>query len=149
MIIFNRGAASTVTLSSPQEVIINHLDDSIRLGDGSSFLTSTTVSGKVGLDVAIINVSNTFTVYTVSVPSANTEVFQALPINTTHFGLRVRGATSDLKLAFVAGQSGSNYEEVGRGERYDSPSFESSSVTLYFQTTQAAQVVTITACHRV
>lgn len=36
------------------EVIISHLDDSIRLGNGTNFLTSTTVSGKIGLDVNII-----------------------------------------------------------------------------------------------
>lgn len=37
------------------EVIISHLNDSIRLGDGTNFFTSTTVGPKVGLDVAIIN----------------------------------------------------------------------------------------------
>lgn len=37
------------------EVIITHTDDSIRLGDGSNFITSTTIGPKVGLDVNVIN----------------------------------------------------------------------------------------------
>jgi hypothetical protein len=37
------------------EVIISHTDDSIRLGDGTQLVTATLVSGKVGLDVNVIN----------------------------------------------------------------------------------------------
>lgn len=36
-------------------VAVSHLNDSIRLGDGTSLLTSTLVSGKQGLDVNLIN----------------------------------------------------------------------------------------------
>jgi hypothetical protein len=38
------------------EVLITHTEDSVRLGDGTDFLTSTHVGPQVGLDVAIINV---------------------------------------------------------------------------------------------
>lgn len=37
------------------EVDIQHTNDSIRLGDGTNYLTSTTIGGDVGLDVNIIN----------------------------------------------------------------------------------------------
>lgn len=37
------------------EVIIDHTNDSIRLGDGTNFISSTTVLGKIGLDVSVIN----------------------------------------------------------------------------------------------
>lgn len=37
------------------EVIISHVNDSIRLGDGTNFITSTTIGPKVGLDVNLIN----------------------------------------------------------------------------------------------
>jgi len=40
------------------EVIITHIDDSIRLGDGTNFFTSSTIASKIGLDVAIINEVN-------------------------------------------------------------------------------------------
>jgi hypothetical protein len=39
------------------EVLITHTEDSIRLGDGTNFITSTTVGPKVGLDVNVINSS--------------------------------------------------------------------------------------------
>jgi len=42
-----------------QEIIISHLDDSIRLGDGTNFLTSTNIGADYGLDVNIIGGSLT------------------------------------------------------------------------------------------
>lgn len=45
------------------EVVISHVDDSIRLGDGVDLVTATTVGSDVGLDVNVIGgvVSGTFT----------------------------------------------------------------------------------------
>lgn len=37
------------------EVDLSHIDDSVRLGDGTNFLTSTTVGADIGLDVFNIN----------------------------------------------------------------------------------------------
>ena len=37
------------------EVVISHLNDSIRLGDGTNFITSTTIGPKTGLDVSVVN----------------------------------------------------------------------------------------------
>jgi len=37
------------------EVAIHHTEDSVRLGNGTDFITSTTLSGKIGCDVYIIN----------------------------------------------------------------------------------------------
>ncbi len=37
------------------EVDLSHIDDSVRLGDGTNFLTSTTVGSDIGLDVYNIN----------------------------------------------------------------------------------------------
>jgi len=37
------------------EVAIVHTEDSVRLGNGTNFLTSTTIGGDIGLDVNIIN----------------------------------------------------------------------------------------------
>ena len=39
------------------EVDLSHIDDSVRLGDGTDFFTSTTVGADIGLDVNIINAS--------------------------------------------------------------------------------------------
>lgn len=45
------------------EVVISHLDDSIRLGDGSNLVTATPVGSDIGLDVNVIGgvVSGDFT----------------------------------------------------------------------------------------
>lgn len=40
------------------EVVISHVNDSIRLGDGSNFFTSTYIGPKVGLDVGVVNEVN-------------------------------------------------------------------------------------------
>lgn len=52
-----------VTLPDNQEIVISHVDDSIRIGDGTKFATATQVSSKVGLDVNLIGgiVSGNFT----------------------------------------------------------------------------------------
>lgn len=39
------------------EVDLSHIDDSVRLGDGTDFFTSTTVGADIGLDVNLINAS--------------------------------------------------------------------------------------------
>lgn len=37
------------------EVDLSHIDDSVRLGDGTNFFTSTTIGSDIGLDVNVIN----------------------------------------------------------------------------------------------
>ena len=46
-----------VTNSLGIDVDLDHTEDSVRLGDGTNFLTSTTVGPDIGLDVNIINAS--------------------------------------------------------------------------------------------
>lgn len=48
-------AEVTANFAGAQEVIISHVDDSIRLGDGISLVTTTTIGSDVGLDVNVIN----------------------------------------------------------------------------------------------
>lgn len=54
-ITINRSGTSTVEFAQPQEVVINHADDSIRIGNGASLVSATTVGAKVGLDVNVLN----------------------------------------------------------------------------------------------
>jgi len=49
--------SATAVIAPGLEINISHTDDSIRLGDGTSLVTSTNVSGKQGLDVNVINSS--------------------------------------------------------------------------------------------
>lgn len=62
------------------EVELSHTTDSVRLGDGTNFLTSTTVSSKVGLDVNVIGGSITTT------NSANGTPGSAAPSQATQVG---------------------------------------------------------------
>lgn len=50
-------------LEGGTEVVISHLDDSIRIGDGANLVTATTVGSDVGLDVNVVGgvVSGNFT----------------------------------------------------------------------------------------
>ena len=47
--------SATLNPGGSSEVIISHTDDSIKLGDGTNLVTTTTVASDVGLDVNIIN----------------------------------------------------------------------------------------------
>jgi hypothetical protein len=63
------------------EVIISHTDDSIRLGDGTNYFTSTSLSGKVALDVNTVNnvqlFDMKFDTITATYPLATQEVYQS------------------------------------------------------------------------
>ena len=63
------------------EVIISHVDDSIKLGNGVDFITSTYIGPKVALDVNVVNSVQLFTVpydaITTQYPSATQEVYQS------------------------------------------------------------------------
>lgn len=51
------GALDVNVASGNLSVDLEHTEDSIRLGDGTNFLTSTTVGADIGLDVNLINAS--------------------------------------------------------------------------------------------
>lgn len=47
----SRAAAATVAFSTPQEIVISHADDSIRIGDGSNLL-SVNANGSIDINTA-------------------------------------------------------------------------------------------------
>lgn len=53
-----RTDSATVLDGGDLKVQMSHTEDSVRLGDGTSFLTSTTIGPKIGLDVNILNTLN-------------------------------------------------------------------------------------------
>lgn len=81
------------------DVNIQHTEDSIRLGDGTNYLTSSQVSGKNGLDVNIIN----STPIPVTIPgglSINIDAFNSTPDNILLVGSQ-NGTTTGNKYGFV------------------------------------------------
>lgn len=63
------------------EVIVNQADDSIRIGDGTNLVTTTTAGSKVALDVNTLNPVQIFTLpfdaITATYPSGTQEVYQS------------------------------------------------------------------------
>lgn len=80
-------------------------------------------------------------IYNKAITLAATEESQVLTNGTKRFTIRVRGYSS-LKLAFVSGESGTNYITIPRGCSMTSDWLDVSD-TLYFQTDKANQVVEI------
>lgn len=74
---------------------------------------------------------------------ANTEYSYSLPVGTKFFKLKSR-TVSDIKLAYTATESGTNYTSICYGFEYESPPFEiDTSITIYFQATVANTVIEI------
>lgn len=80
-------------------------------------------------------------VYNVSMATANTEYSQALPTSTKRFTFQLRAA-NDCKLAFTAGQSGTNYITIKSGSSYTEEQLDA-NITLYFQSAVATQMAEI------
>lgn len=143
---------ATLSIGSGIAVIIDHTNDSIRLGDGTDFITSTTVGADVGLDVNIINSTpisvildgvSVGGVVNTTMASANTEYSYVLGTTTKKAKLQLRG-TGTLKLAYSPGTSGSAYLTIPAGSSHilDNLDF-TSPTTLYFQCTAAGRTLEI------
>lgn len=79
----------------------------------------------------------------VSMPSAATEYSYTLPTGTKQFLLLPLDLTT-FQVAFVSGQSATNYIPLGRGVHYGESSLSlSSSKTIYFQSPDAAMTAVI------
>lgn len=131
-----------VKLSAPAEVIIDHTNDSIRLGDGTDFFTSTTKGSKIGLDTYEVPYVDAFEIVNLSIPLAATEVSQSIPVGTRNFIVKIRNGASDFRIAFGAGETATKYIQFCRGQNWTSPDFDGSSVTtIYLRTGKATQVV--------
>ena len=83
------------------------------------------------------------TIYNVALGPVNTEQSQALPVDSKGFTIKTRG-TSELKLSFSVGTSGTNYITIPCGAVY-SDEFFTESLTLYFQSPQTGDTVEIIA----
>jgi len=127
------------------EVIITHTEDSIRLGNGTNFFTSTTIGSKLGLDVSVIKDSTNLVtlpvIANISVPTANIEQSYSLPSNTKRFKLQARG-DSKIQLAYTNGQTNVQFITVFPGNDYNEINIEG-SLTLYFRTNKNNETIEI------
>jgi hypothetical protein len=138
-------ANATLTTSGQLEVVIDHTEDSIRLGDGTSFITSTTSGGKVALDVNVIGSSNLQTtpfIANLSMPLANTEYSYAIPANTTILKFRSR-ESGRVRFAYISGGTSSTFFTLSMGATYEVQNINSVGNTLYFQSNKTGEVIEI------
>ena len=83
------------------------------------------------------------TIYNITLGPVNTEQSQTLPPDTKGYLIRTRG-NAVLKLAFILGESGTNYITIPKNSNYEDLFF-SNEITLYFQSQQTADLVEIIA----
>ena len=91
---------------------------------------------------SVVNAAQTPTIYNVPVPTADTEVSQAILDGTKRILIKTRGPGS-LKLSYVATESGTKYITIGGNASKDIDNLNTSSLTLYFQSPLASQTVEI------
>lgn len=138
-------ANATLSTSGQLEVILDHTEDSVRLGDGTNYITSTVSGGKRALDVNVVGLSNLQTtpfITNLTLLLANNEYSFSIPANTTSFRFRARG-TSSLKFAYTAGGTSTNFYTLSRGASHEVKNINSVGVTLYIQGDKPGEVVEI------
>lgn len=119
----------------PIEVIIDHTTDSIRLGDGTSLVTTTTEGSKVGLDVNIVNAPTATTplVTNITYGTINSEVSHAFQAGTKRFLIRFRGRAK-MNISFTAGTTGTNFITLRASSTYVEEDIKNTgSLTIYFR----------------
>ena len=133
------------------EVIIDHTNDSIRLGNGTSFFTSTNENGDIALDVHISNSSLSVTsnpittplITRVPVPLANTEYSFTIAAVTKKVKFRA-GRRGKLQYAFSSGDSFTGYYTVDKGDQEIFNSLDLiGSITVYFNSDTAGETLEI------
>ncbi len=85
------------------------------------------------------------TIYNVTLANANSEYSQALPADCRKVQISARAAGGDIKLAFVANDSGVNFVTIPVGQTYSVENIYLEGATLYMQTPTPGVVVEILA----
>jgi hypothetical protein len=107
-------------------------------GSKAEYKLRSFVIGSVGISTGSPVVQN------ISCPLINTEYSAVLPAGVTSFTVKARAQNADLKLAFVATQSGTNYLTVPAGGSYTKDMAQLTlATTIYFQLNKASQTVEI------
>ncbi len=82
------------------------------------------------------------TIFNISMANANQEYGQALPVLTKTVLIQNRNSVA-IQLAYIQGQSGTNYITIPAGASKSLDGAWVSSLTLYFQSPSAGQVCEI------
>jgi hypothetical protein len=100
----------------------------------------TKVRVSVADPVASAPLVTTKTIENVTIASANVEQSHTFPANTLFYMLKARGI-GRIQIATASGQSAISYLTVSPGTAYESPIFNGTTVTIYFQSPTAGLVI--------
>lgn len=143
------GSVNIGTVNAELEVQLSHKDndpdvgdvhDSVRVGDGVDQLE---INPDGSINAVIVSGGSVADPFVANVPaaSAGTEYSFAFPTGTIKFKLRARG-TSKLQLAYVLGDTATDYFTLIAGNSYDE-SMDVSGKTIYFLANKNTEVVEI------
>jgi hypothetical protein len=143
-------AQVTVTaVDTEVEVEVDAADgDNIAIAneDGSKKVTVTTIGSIEALDVNVANLDITVDspiITNVSIPTLATEQSFSIPAGTKRISVKIRG-NAQLNIAYISGQSGTNYILVPIGTEYIEDNLNlTSPLTMYFQANKNTQVLEI------
>lgn len=131
------------TFSAPPggiEIILDHTEDSVRLGDGTDFFTSTTNGSSVGLDVNLINDEISIAeigvaspvIVNVPVTIQGQQYTAVVPQAAKRFEIKTRNK-SRINLAYISGDTSTNYISIKPGAVLGEDKLElSADLNLYF-----------------
>lgn len=139
------------TVNAELEVQLSHQDDtpddgdiadSVQIGDGEDIL-EINPDGSINVEASINPVADPFIV-NIPVPVKNTEQSYTFSDDTKKYKFKVRDGGAKTKMAYVSGESGTNYWTISRGFIHEEVDLKITGKTIYFQLSKANQVVEIT-----
>jgi len=134
------GSINIENVNANVSVQLTHLDnwpnpgdihDSVRIGDGVDLLV---INSDGSINVKTTEPTLIYKIINLSMPLANTNYTQALPLNTHHFTVKVRDGKGVLRLYEAPGDP--EYLTVGRGGAYYSGDVNSPSLSVTAQVSQ-------------
>ncbi len=142
-----RTDASVSTSIGEVEVVIDHTNDSIKIGDGTRLVDVTTNNELQVSDASALTELSTITgkltgistpvITTVAMPLANTQYSFTFPATTKKAFFQVEG-NSKLQYSFTSGQTATNYISLHPGVGFEIEDLDlSGSLTLYFEASKA------------
>lgn len=112
--------------------------DNIAISDGTNSLFINP-DGSINVNISPVT---TPTIVNIVATLANTEYSYNLPTNTKKFSLMTRGIAKT-KMAFISGQTSTNYITISPGARHEESGLNLTATTVYFQLSKAGETVEI------
>lgn len=120
--------------------------DNVAISDGTNQVTTTVDGSKVGLDVNVLNLPTSAgspLIQNISMGVGGNEYSVTLLASTVRYVLKNRG-DAKLQLAFISGQTGTNYITISPGSVFKEDNLRlTSNLTIYVQASKNSQVLEV------